>query len=356
MAGHPLRRDKTTSARSVPSVLRDASDRPVLVGGCPRSGTTLLAMMLHAHPMLAMPPETRFVMETFDQRSRFGDLSRAEARREVGDWIATTRGTRIKRLGLPRERVVEAVVAAPATIGSLSGAVLAEFAAEHGKSRWGDKRPKHVQRLPQLLALFPDAQFVHVIRDPRGSVASMKRLGWWGGGVAEATQRWRRAIESGIKARDRYRADQYLEVRYEDLVADPASELARVCDFLAVDFSAAMLQQQENAYLVPQAYHERVARPVDTAARDAWRGQLTPDDVGLVQHLVGDLMPAVGYDLDEHGAAPVPAADRARHAVRRLRSSARDTAMRGRQAVAAAAYRQPVAARLTTGQRRLANL
>uniref|UniRef100_UPI00281255E6 sulfotransferase n=1 Tax=Streptomyces alfalfae TaxID=1642299 RepID=UPI00281255E6 len=52
----------------------NASPRPVFLLGCPRSGTTLLQLMLHAHPRIALPPENRFVLPAYERRLAFGDL------------------------------------------------------------------------------------------------------------------------------------------------------------------------------------------------------------------------------------------------------------------------------------------
>ena len=60
-----------------------SSDRPIFVVGCPRSGTTMLSLMIHAHPRLAMPPESRFLIKTWRKREKFGDLSTPRMRRSM---------------------------------------------------------------------------------------------------------------------------------------------------------------------------------------------------------------------------------------------------------------------------------
>jgi hypothetical protein len=87
------------------------TDRPILVVGCPRSGTTMLQLMLHAHPRIALPPENRFVLAAYERRHEFGDLRDPANRRALGRWIAGTQ--QFEDLGLGEQRVIDGVVAAP---------------------------------------------------------------------------------------------------------------------------------------------------------------------------------------------------------------------------------------------------
>lgn len=325
----------------------------MFIGGCPRSGTTLLGTMMHSHPDLAIPPETRFVVESYRRRQKFGDLTEEANRVAVGEWITDYRKTRFKDMKLDRDRVIEAVREAPPTIGSLSGAVLAEFAAAHDAPRWGDKRPLHVQLLRLLFRLYPDMQFIHLIRDARGTTASLKKLGWWGWEAPEALERWRRAITAGIAAREYLGPDQYIELRYEDLVADPVTQLERLCEFARMPFDPAMLQHQEaGAKLINKPYHDRISKPVDAAAVEKWRTDLEPEELALVEAKVGHLLDEFGYarltdlppvpsELEERFTKNRKTRDKSTKKVSTADRKKRET------------YNQPVGARLTTGQKRL---
>ena len=308
--------------------------------------------MLHAHPVLAIPPETRFVLESYAQRRSFGDLTDRSNREAFGRWVTDDR-TMFQRLQLPADEVIAAIADAPPTIGSLSGTVFRQFAQAHGAQRWGDKRPLYVEHLPELFRLVPDAQFVHIIRDARGCTASLKELGWWGWGAVEALHKWRRSIRAGLRARSRYRADQYLEVRYEQLIADPQSVLQTVCDFLRIDFDAAMLAHSEGAALIKQPHHSRLFEPLDPRGAQRWRERLTPGELALVQDQVGPLLDRLGYpplpDLP-----PVPSdllRSYRRYAVKRELAGVRDVA---RERLSRLRPEPPVAARLTTAQVALA--
>lgn len=198
-----------------------AGARPIFVVGCPRSGTTLLQLMLHAHPRIAIPPETRHLLPAYHRRAAFGDLRDPANRARVAEFI--TSGRRYCDLKVPRAQLISTIVDGPPTIGSALGLVFVEYARRFGKPRWGDKRPLYLHHVPTLLRLFPDAQIVHIIRDARACVASLKRMPWWRGGGVAAAARWVHSMRDGRRARRRLRPGQYYELRYEDLVGSAST-------------------------------------------------------------------------------------------------------------------------------------
>lgn len=326
-------------------------DRPIFVVGCPRSGTTLLQLMLHAHPRIAIPPETRHLLETYRRREEFGDLSVPANRARLAEHIMGVR--KYRDLKVPRERLTAAIVDGPPTIGSALGLVYVEYARRFDKPRWGDKRPLYLHHIPTLLALFPDAQIVHIIRDGRACVASLKRMPWWHATSVSAAARWVHSMRDGRRARRLLRSDQYHELRYEDLVADPRAAMEDLCAFLGEDFDEAMLEPQRMARTaVPKRkhHHARTQEAVSADKVAAWSDELEPWEVALIERVGRRWLREYGYPLSDHPARPPVqalvafAVDLAR---RRVGTWRRRQADRRR----ARRYRQPVAAQLTTQQR-----
>ena len=336
---------------------RPGPDRPVFVVGCARSGTTLLQVMLHAHPRIAIPPETRFLIEAYERRAEFGDLRDPANVDALVDWIMVNPRQRLVRdLRLDEREVRRRAHAAEPTIGTILGLVLALYAERWDKPRWGDKRPSYFKRIDELLAMFPDAQFVHLIRDGRDCVASLQHMSWWGSGSVGAMQNWVAAMQVGARCRRRLRADQYLELRYEDLVSQPRPELERLCAFLGEDFDGAMLQPEQVASAaVPERkrnrHHARTTDEVSDQAVGRWEGDLEPWEITLMEAVAGRELRRHGYELT-HGRRPTPDP---RALARYLRQAARSRSRAVTHQVGerrlARAYDRPVAARLTSAQR-----
>lgn len=281
-------------------------DRPVFVVGCPRSGTTLLTLMLHAHSRIAIPPETRFLMRAYRAQRRFGDLHRPAARAALASFVVDRRGTRFRDLGLDPQQVRRAVVAAPPTVGSALGSVFRCYAAAHGKPRWGDKRPTYFQRIDAIRAMFPDAQVVHIVRDGRDCMASLKRMPWWRRDAVESLALWTQAVDEGRRAARRLPQGAYHELRYEDLVLDPRTELRRLCAFLGEDFEEAMLEPHRVAAAqVParKRWHDGTRAAVTDARVGAHVVDLEPWEVALANFVAGRRLRRLGYDAP---ARPVP--------------------------------------------------
>jgi hypothetical protein len=280
--------------------------RPIFVVGCPRSGTTMLQLMLHAHRRIAIPPETRFLLTAYWQRRDLGDLRRADNRRRLARWIVDHPKTRFGDLGLDPEDVVRRITDGPGTLGSALGAVFRAYAERFGKPRWGDKRPAYVQNLDVILRLFPDAQIINVVRDGRACVASLKEMSWHKQDIYGTVAAWARAIDDARRAARRLDAAQFHQLRYEDLVADPRAELSAICAFLGEEYDPAMAEPSAVADVAVPAFktwHQRTRQPVTTQRVQSWQQRLTPAEIALCETALGRRLREWGYDL---GGAPRP--------------------------------------------------
>jgi hypothetical protein len=323
--------------------------RPVFVGGCPRSGTTLLRTMLNSHPGLAIPHETRILIDGYRRRADWGDLGDPDNRGRVARWVVERKVSRHEQLTEDADALVERMVAAPPTLGSVLGAGFRLYAERHGKERWGDKRPSLVLNLDAVFAMFPDAQYVNLVRDPRAVVASIRRVGrrhgWGAHGIPGATDTWERSVRAADAWRRRVPDDAFLEVQYEHLVTDPAEVLGRIVEFLDLDPAGldAMLRHHETADIRSRTLHANVSRPVTTERLRSWERALKPKEIAFVESVLGDRMRRYGYEPVASGAQ-VPSPLRRRYRQRRNEMRREAARRRGRELWLRLTYRRPVAA------------
>jgi hypothetical protein len=285
------------------------NSRPIFIVGCPRSGTTLLSVLLHAHPHIAMPPETRFLLPAYYEREQFGDLTDPANRRRLAESI-TGKGSAFRDLRLKRAEVIEAIVAAPPTLGSALGTVWREFARSRGKQRWGEKRPAYWRELDVVMRLFPDAQIIHLVRDPRSCVASLAQVPWWDNDVAYSTALWGVATAETDRFGKNLAPDTFHRVFYEDLVNDVRGTLEELCAFLGEAFAEEMLEHAGAARdIVParKTWHGLVGQQVDSSRVEGWRKTLAPTDIGLVELVSRRQMDGYGYAQSDAAARPRPA-------------------------------------------------
>lgn len=232
-------RYKRLRSRSEP-----AAPAPFIVG-VGRSGTTLLRMMLDAHPELAIPSETHFLPQFIQAsgRLRFNAKVATKAIRDDPH-------RRWNDYGLDQQELLSALDGLDKfnTADALRAFYLL-YAERHGKSRWGDKTPDYVRKMKKIQNTLPEARFIHVIRDGRDAGLSQNaRIVKRGKDPVpgrEIARRWRKRI---VKSRlDAQQVNHYLEVRYEDLITDTESVLRRICEHVELDYDPAMLTYHEGA-------------------------------------------------------------------------------------------------------------
>jgi hypothetical protein len=267
---------------------------PLLILGVRRSGTTLLRVMLDRHSQLAVPDETYFVPQLADRHLRRVDAdSFLDDVRRVVEWDLP--------LGRVRERLRDGM-----PVGEAIGTVYAVYAEERGKPRWGDKTPMYMQNLRVLERLFPDALYVHLIRDGRDAATSF--LAMPRGIVTETWMhprtpvdfacQWRTEV-AGARRLGRRAGPRYLEVRYEDLVGDVEAVLRRICEFAGLEYEPAMTDYAGSVDVSAKPHQQRLKQPPTSGLRD-WRKQMSTLDAAAFEHVAGDLLRDLGYETS-HG-------------------------------------------------------
>jgi len=267
---------------------------PLLILGVRRSGTTLLRVMLDRHSQLAVPDESYFVPQLADRH-----LSRVDPDEFVDD---------LRRLGTLTEwdvplDAVRAGLTAGMPIGAAIGTVYAVYAREHGKARWGDKTPMYMQNLRLLERLFPDALFVHLIRDGRD--AAMSFLSMPEGLVTETWMhprttagfacQWGTEVAAARRLGRRVGAGRYLEVRYEELVTDVEAVLHRICEFASLAYEPDLADYAGNVDVSAKPHQQSLKRPPTRGLRD-WRTQMSNEDVIAFERVAGGLLHELGYE------------------------------------------------------------
>jgi hypothetical protein len=216
---------------------------PLFLIGMPRSGTKLLRNLLTQHPKIVIPPvETEFLPYWVNKWESFDNLSNPDIfhnfyinavklpyfihMQNRGSIISESAWYESCRAYTPGS-VFEALIRNDTGIG---------FSSDH---IWGDKSPSYITHIPQLKTLFPDAKFIHIVRDVRDYCLSIHNA--WGKNMTRAAQRWN---DNVCKAKyDAIMLDSdYHEIKYEHLIEDIDICLKSICDFLGIDFRNEMLE------------------------------------------------------------------------------------------------------------------
>ena len=275
-----------------------SSPSPIFVIGCPRSGTTLLRVMLNAHPSIAIPPENRFVIPLYRKRHKMGKPGSKRAARKMARTIGR-RGRGLAKLGLTFDQLKAGLVARrPRDVAQAMDYAFSTFAEQRGATRWGDKRPSYFAFVDELAEMFPKAQFVYIVRDGRACAASLKRPPF-SHSSATAMAVWLNSVHACQRSGQRLGPDRFIKLRYEDLVADTESTLRTLCTFLGEPFDPAMLNPEAVVRdHVPSQFqqHAQIAAGVNTGSVEAWKRELSKAEVASFELLSGRALRRDGYE------------------------------------------------------------
>ena len=260
----------------------------IVLGGCGRSGTTLLRLMLDSHRRLCCGPESSLF------RRRAIDA----------DWLAD-------RFGFGRDQVRalrDAAASRPAFVEAFAGLCMQKA----GKARWAEKTPRNISRIGEVFRCFPAARFVHVLRDGRDVACSLRthprhrvvdgRLvptGTWKP-IAGCARRWVRDLEG---SRRWWGDPRFHTVRYEDLVLSPRPVLERLMEFLGEDWDEGMLAHAQAGSPFRDAtrfaQNPEALSEVSVSSVGRWQRDLDARDARIFKRIAGPLLVELGYAQDE---------------------------------------------------------
>ena len=283
-------------------------ERPVFIVSAPRSGSTLLRLILDAHPRLAVPPPDWLFDLVYPYLYSYGDLRQpANLLALAEDMLATPTVGKWPVKPTPAEL---AAAAAEPTFAGLYAALHREYAKAEGKPRWGEKTPRNSFWMDEIRTLFPDAQFVHIVRDGRDQAIDISDSLLWPYSVYSGAYLWQRYVLSVRDLAAGLPAGAFIEIRYEDLCAEPEPVIRKLCEFIGEPFDPRTLAPHDT----PSArawsthpLHAKTAYPISTQYCRMYRTRLPAPDVAALEALIGPTLQMFGYPVS---GAPRPLAAR----------------------------------------------
>lgn len=243
--------------------------------GSRRSGTWWLQRIITAHPAVAAVPS-----ESFFFTAAIAPLFEA-FQHEDPQALSTGRIYAERALLLDTTR-------------DFCDRIFAQF-ADRRTERIAERTPWHVRHLELMNELYPDAYYVHIVRDGRDVARSLMAMDWFSGTLAEAAAEWR---ESVLAARDAPRPGRYFEVRYEDLAAEPERLIPELYAFLELDATQTIMDAA-----MAEAHKALNTDASTGVGSEKWRTLLSADEQAVVVETARDALADYGY-LDAPTSLP----------------------------------------------------
>lgn len=266
---------------------------PVFIGGCDRSGTTLLGSMLGAHSDCLTIPESQFKTDIF--KSFQGNINLLQAFNLVKNhWRFKIWELNLGSIPMPKESPWN-------SYSNLLEWIIIKYGESVGKTSfntWIDHTPSNIKNANILLELFPQGKMIHIIRDGRAVALSVMKLEWGPNTVLKAAPWWVENVAYGLASESVLEKDKILRVKYEDLITDPEKTLKKVCNFINIEYQSDMIKG--NGFKVPRyshGQHTLVGKKPDAKRMNAWEKGLTSRQIEIFEGLTGNFLQNLGYDL-----------------------------------------------------------
>lgn len=273
--------------------LSNKNIKPFFIVGCGRSGSTLLRAMLTAGKQVNIPPEsyvlprvTRlFISYRYLPWEQLVGIiiSEFEAFQEFFTWELDLSPVHRKARELSKKEQ---------TLANIIDLIYREYATKFNLSalRWGDKTPKNSEFLEHICEVFPDAQYIHLIRDPRAVLSSYINAALKDNNLITDRQKivkfWLNCHKHIENCKSIVGEDKFVGLHYENLLNNPEEELKRVTGFLGIEFSSEMLsfwQSKSLGDVNHYKHHENVLKPLNKSPIGLWKEKLSNSDKHFVE-------------------------------------------------------------------------
>lgn len=268
--------------------------------GFERSGTTLLSMMMGAHPLVAVPLTTTGMWYRYGKAlaDRGASLSGEDIKSLVDQILGEA------RIGLWDESINRDEVLARINDHSFANIVNAfhqTYADKKRKPYWACLDIATLDHMDMAYHWFPNARFVHIVRDGRDVALSHETMPYGAGNTLDCAQSWDRRLLTNLKMGGMLPQSQYLVIRFEDLVLESETTLENLCRFMGLEYSPQMLAYAEmvdekipndRRWLWPALNQSPQA-----AKCYGWKTRMSRSKRSVFESEAGSLLHQLGYDV-----------------------------------------------------------
>ncbi|MDQ0352757.1 hypothetical protein J2R98_002608 [Alkalibacillus filiformis] len=277
----------------------NVSCTPFFIIGSGRSGNTLLRAMLTSHSEISIPPESYVLNRVIRKFHTYNFLEwdelvkivigEFESHQQFPTWDINTNELYQRLKLLSKEK---------RTLANIIDELYVYYSEVHfpGSQIWGDKTPLNTLGLNWLDSLFPNAKYIHIIRDGRDVANSYQKAGLYD--LKYSCERWNESITRAKKFGRKKERQQYYEVQYEDIVRNPKDELKKICNFLNIKFEESMLSFYENIGGLGDtslSHHKNLNNSVNKNSIGKWEHELSLNEKEYVNSNLEKNLKMLGY-------------------------------------------------------------
>jgi len=270
---------------------------PVFITGCQRSGTTLLASMLGSHPNYVATPECQFKVNLASFLDSYKQLDK-NAIKLAFDYLNHHFRFLIWDIDLNEKTFFENFL--EYNLRSIVEYIVKEYAIQKFNKNptvWFDHDPESFKYRSIIFKHFPDAKFIHIVRDGRAVAASMFSLDWGPNNSFCAARKYKKNINQLLQAESELGSEKMLRIKYEDLLSSPVETLKLICDWLQIEFHLNM--PLAKGIITPEytkLQHKLVNQKPNKTRSDNWKQKMSDKEIRIFESIAGNLLENLRYE------------------------------------------------------------
>ena len=273
---------------------------PIFVGGCERSGTTLLGSMLSSHSQILYTPESNFFFDILHNPNyNYDHLPSKEVFEQI------KRHPRFKALGMELNLPEWGERNEYVPYSSIIKWIISSYSSQvHRKDLsnyllWVNHTPTNIRYASVIFVLFPEAKLIHLVRDGRAVAASLLQTSWGPKSMLDASRFWLTRVALGLGAESKFGPSRVLRIYYKDLVTSPNQTLQNIYNFTGITHEP--FNESEIDVPLPafnRISHKLVGKLLERKRISDWKNQLTPRQIEIFEYLSGDMLDYLGFKLE----------------------------------------------------------
>ena len=279
-------------------------EKPIIMIGAERSGTTLVMAMLGCHPRVAVPEVVWYYSRFRPYIYTYGDLSKDENFRTLAEEMIFGLKTPFWGLKINPRTIVDEIISEvkERSFAGIYCAMHERYAREMGnKPRWGEKTPYNLFFIKEILEDFPNAQFIFITRDGRDASSDYLQSAFGPTNIFCAASIWKMGQNAVSPWREKLGSSQWIDGKYESLVKNPEKVLKDVCDFLGETYSASMLEFHKTGIAAARGKtrdHKPLGHPTSDKYIGIYKELLSIREQRILASVAGKEMMDAGYEVD----------------------------------------------------------
>lgn len=283
---------------------------PIFIIGNPRSGTTLLRLLLNAHSKIIIPPEAGFAFWLYP---KYKDFNYTKTALYFEDMKKTKKISNWNINWISLENYISE--AHPNNYQELINHIYLYYATKANKpvKYWGDKNNFYLNFIKEIKEVFPNALFIHIIRDGRNIACSYKKLNSQSikspdapklsNNIKEIAHEWKTNIQTIQSSFNSFKYENVYEVKLEDITSNPITEISKIMNFIGEPFEESMLdyyKDSKQSDVIPSQYLQwkrKNTLPIQNETINKYTSILSVEDINIFNSITKDILKAYNYSI-----------------------------------------------------------